>query len=69
MLSRSPSRRGACSALRAVEMWYKLNVLLQLQCLLSVLFVSGTGVLLNASTEALPTVQISNASIALHPGS
>eukprot|EP00076_Gallus_gallus_P033465 XP_024999003.1 cell adhesion molecule 1 isoform X20 [Gallus gallus] len=31
--------------------------------------VHGTGVLLNASTEALPTVQISNASIALHPDS
>uniref|UniRef100_A0A493TDK5 Cell adhesion molecule 1 n=1 Tax=Anas platyrhynchos platyrhynchos TaxID=8840 RepID=A0A493TDK5_ANAPP len=30
---------------------------------------SGTRVLLNASTEALPTVQLSNASVALHPDS
>ncbi|XP_040390058.1 cell adhesion molecule 1 isoform X3 [Anser cygnoides] len=31
--------------------------------------VHGTRVLLNASTEALPTVQLSNASVALHPDS
>lgn len=38
-------------------------------CLLSVLFLPGTSVLPTASTEALPTEQLSNASLASRPGS
>lgn len=40
-----------------------------LPCLLSVLFLPGTPVPPTASTEALPTVQLSNASLAFRPGS
>lgn len=39
------------------------------RCLLSLLFLAGTPVPLNASPEALPTVQLSNASLAFRPGS
>lgn len=40
-----------------------------LPCLLSVLFLPGTSVPPTAPTEALPTVQLSNASLASLPGS
>lgn len=46
-----------------------LNALVLPRCLLSVLFLAGTPIPLNASTEALPTVQLSNASLAFRPGS
>lgn len=53
--------RGACSWL--------VELVAAAVGLLSVLFLPGTPVLLNASTEALPTVQLSNASLAFRPGS
>lgn len=45
------------------------NAAVLLRCLLSLLFLAGTPVPLNASPEALPTVQLSNASLAVRPGS
>lgn len=61
--------RGRCPLAGRMEACWRRGGAAVARCLLSVLFLPGTPVSLNASTEALPTMHLSNASLAFRPGS